>query len=101
MLQEYMDTDETIMKKNSFFKDFLASFACSLYLHPFHNAEARYILNNRIPSFQSYKSSYTMLLQTNIQLFNGITVHLPRSLLLSMTGFNYFSSTNFQSYLAS
>ena len=44
-----VDTDETIFKKNSFAKDFMASFVCSLYLHPFHVAEARYILNNRLP----------------------------------------------------
>ena len=49
--QQMMDTDETIMKKNSFIKDFLASFVTSLYLHPLHVLEARYILNNRIPTF--------------------------------------------------
>lgn len=54
-----MDTDETMLKRNSFVKDFLASLIAALYLHPFHVLEARYILNNRIPSFQSYKSAYS------------------------------------------
>ena len=85
-----MDTEETILRRDSFFKDFLASLGASLYLHPLHAAEARYVLNNRIPAFQSYKSFYSMLLQSGFQLWNGITVHFPRSLILSMTGFNYF-----------
>jgi len=41
-----------------------------------------------------------MLTQSTTQMFNGITVHLPRSLMLSMTGFNYFSSVNLQTFLA-
>lgn len=93
-----MDTDETMLKRNSFVKDFLASLIAALYLHPFHVLEARYILNNRIPSFQSYKSAYSFGLQSGLQVFNGITVHLPRTFLLSLTGFNYFSSANFQTY---
>lgn len=95
----YMDTEETIVKRNSFFKDFIASFVTSLYLHPFHVMEARYILNNRIPSFQSYKSAFTLFTQSGLQMFNGITMHLPRSFMLSFTGFNYFSSANFQTYM--
>ena len=63
-LQQYMDTEETILRRDSFFKDFLASLGASLYLHPLHAVEARYILNNRIPAFQSYKSFYSMLLQS-------------------------------------
>ena len=90
-----MDTDESIVSKNSFAKDFVAAFAASLYLHPLHWAEARYILNNRIPSFQSYKSLYTLGLNSGSQVFNGASVHLPRSFILSFAGFNYFRSANF------
>lgn len=94
-IQKMLDTDDTIVKKNSFVKDFAAAFIASLYLHPLHWAEARYILNNRIPAFQSYKSLYTMGLQSGNQIFNGITVHLPRSFLISLAGFNYFRSANY------
>lgn len=95
-----LDSEQTIVSKNSFFKDFAAAFVASLYLHPLHWAEARYILNNRIPAFQSYKSLYTMGFQSGHQVFNGITVHLPRSLLISLAGFNYFRSANYQTYMA-
>ena len=69
-------------------------------MHPFHVAEARYILNNRLPNFNSYKSSFTFLTNIGMDFVNGITVHLPRTFLLSLTGFNYWSSANFYSYLA-
>lgn len=90
-----MDTEETILKRTSFVKDFIASSLSAVYLHVLHVTEARMILNNRIPSFQSYKSTYSMLTTMGTQWFNGIWVHFPRSFLLSMTGFNYFSSANF------
>lgn len=79
--------------------DFAASLIASIYLHPFHVAEARYILNNRIPAFQSYKSFYTFFLSAGKEFINGVTVHFPRTLLLSFSGFNYWSAANFWTYL--
>ena len=80
--------------------DFTASLLASLMMHPFHVGEARYILNNRLPNFNSYKSSYTFLTNIGMDFLNGITVHLPRSFILSLTGFNYWSAANIYSYLA-
>jgi len=93
--QQFLDRDETILKRTSFVKDFLASLVTSCYLHFLHIMEARFIINNRIPSFQSYKSTYSMLTTLGMQYFNGMSVYFPRTLILSLTGFNYFSSANF------
>ena len=69
-------------------------------LHPLHVGEARYILNNRLPNFNSYKSSFTFVTSIGMDFMNGITLHLPRSFLLSLTGFNYWSAANIYSFLA-
>ena len=59
-----MDTDEVILKRNSFFKDLVAATAASLLLHPLHFAEARLVLNNRLPNFSAYKSLFSMAIST-------------------------------------
>lgn len=41
-----------------------------------------------------------MVITTYTQLGRGISAHVPRSFILSFTGFNYFSSANIFSYLA-
>ena len=100
-----MDTDEVIMKRTSFFKDLIAATSASLLLHPLHFAEARLVLNNRLPNFSAYKSIFSMAASTsNItgsnQVTRGASLHFPRSFILAFSGFNYFSSVNLQSFVA-
>jgi hypothetical protein len=40
-----------------------------------------------------------MFMTSSKEFFKGITGHIPRSFLLSLTGFNYFSSVNIYTYL--
>lgn len=87
------------MKPNSYFVDLAASLLAGLFVHPFHVAEARYILNNRLPNFNAYKSGYTYLMSIGLDFMNGISLTLPRTLLLSLTGFNYWNSANLYNYL--
>lgn len=42
--QYFLDYGDNIFRKNSFFRDFAAATAASLFLHPLHLLEARYIL---------------------------------------------------------
>ena len=100
-----MDTGEVIFTRNSFFKDFIAATAASLLLHPLHFAEARLVLNNRLPNFSAYKSLFSLITSaTNFvgstQAFRGASIHLPRSFILAFSGFNYFSSVSLQQLVA-
>ena len=99
-----MDTDEVIFKRNSFFKDLVAATTASVFLHPLHFAEARLVLNNRLPNFSAYKSIYSMVVSTATatgieQVTRGVSIHLPRSFILAFSGFNYFSSVNLQTFV--
>ena len=93
-LRFQLDTDEVIFKRDSFFKDLIAATGASLILHPVHFAEARLVLNNRLPNFSAYKSLYSMAISSMDQITRGASVHFPRSFILAFSGFNYFSSAN-------
>ncbi|CDW86920.1 UNKNOWN [Stylonychia lemnae] len=94
-----LDFGDDIFRKNSFWRDFLAATTASLLLHPLHLIEARFILQNRLPNFQSYRSTYMFIIRNYTEILKGITAHIPRNFLLAMTGFNYFSSVNIFAYL--
>ena len=92
-----LDTDDAILKRNSFWKDHVAATTASVLLHPLHYAEARLVLNNRLPNFSAYKSAFTLATSsvsaTSIKdIFRGVTIHFPRSVILAFSGFNYSSS---------
>jgi Mitochondrial carrier protein len=107
--QYFLDFGNNIFKRNSFLRDFAAASVAGIFLHPLHFAEARLVLQNRLPNFQSYKSLWTMFMSSYKEMYKGITAHIPRSFLLSLSkritdnidlaGFNYFSSVNIYTYL--
>ena len=84
-MQSYFDFGNNIFKRNSFMRDFLAATVASMFLHPLHLAEARLVLQNRLPNFTSYKSLWTMFLSSFKELGKGITGHIPRSFILSLS----------------
>ena len=59
-MQSYMDFGDDIFRKDSFLRDFAAATIASFCLHPLHLMEARFILQNRLPNFKSYRSSLMM-----------------------------------------
>jgi len=58
------DGESQVYQRSSFFKDYLAATTAAVICHPLHFAESRFVLQNRLPNFQSYKSSWTLLLST-------------------------------------
>jgi len=84
-MQSYFDFGNNIFKRNSFMRDFLAATLASMFLHPLHLAEARLVLQNRLPNFTSYKSLWTMFLSSFKEMGKGITGHIPRSFILSLS----------------
>lgn len=96
--QFYCESEENIFKENSFMRDFACASIASLAMHPFHFAEARYVLQNRLPGFQSYKSAWNFITNGLQDLHRGLFSHIPRSFILALTGFNYMSSVSLQSY---
>eukprot|EP00347_Sterkiella_histriomuscorum_P014589 403360307 len=97
-MQMNFDFGDEIFRKDSFLRDFAAATIASLLLHPIHFLEARYILQNRLPNFKVYSGIHQMIYQNYAEIPKGITAHIPRSFLLSLTGFNYFTSVNIQTY---
>lgn len=57
-----------------------------LISHPLHLAEARYVLQNRLPGFQTYTSLFQMFRQSFISgkrdIFNGMPGHLPLAIMI-------------------
>ena len=60
------------------------------------------ILNNRLPNFGSYKSLYTLVMASRDPAIvrRGASVHVPVNFIMAFTGFNYFSSINYYTYIA-
>jgi hypothetical protein len=50
-VQFYFDFGDNIFRRNSFFRDFAAASIAGVFLHPLHLAEARLVLQNRLPNF--------------------------------------------------
>lgn len=89
-MQYYFDTGNNIFKRNSFWRDFIAASMASVFLHPLHFAEARFILQNRLPNFTSYKSLWTLYFSAHKEVFKGITVHIPRNFLLALSNILFY-----------
>ena len=98
-IEQYFDRDEQILHRESYVRHLSAAVIASYYVHTLHLLEARMVLNNRIPAFQSYKSSFSLLISLNLQVFNGIHLHLPRCFIISLTGFNWQNSQSVASFL--
>jgi hypothetical protein len=90
-----------LTSRSNFFVDLTAATIASLCLHPFHFAESRMILNNRLPNFGAYKSIYTLVMASRDPtiLSRGMSIHIPVNFVMAFTGFNYFSSSNYYTYV--
>lgn len=98
----YMNRDQNVLtSRSNFFVDLSAATLASLCLHPFHFAESRMVLNNRLPNFGAYKSIYTLVMSSRDPaiLSRGMSIHIPVNFILAFTGFNYFSSSNYYTYV--
>jgi len=95
----YFDNETNIYKEISFVRDLSAAILADLLVHPFHLAESRYVLQNRLPGFQTYKSAFTLATISVQDLYRGLFCHLPRNFTLALAGFNYQSNVNVLTYL--
>ena len=57
---EYLDGEDAMNRDRSWSKSVLTGILISLFLHPLHQTEARFVLQNRIPNFNSYKSIFQL-----------------------------------------
>lgn len=60
LLHQYSDDRSELFPKPSFTKSLVAAGAVAFGLHSLHLAEARLVLQNRLPSFQTYPSIMNM-----------------------------------------
>ena len=77
------------IKKVPCAQEFLLSCSVSLFLHPLHLAEARMILQNRLPNFAAYKKAHHIFTQSASELLRGILMHVPRNFFLALCKYNY------------
>ena len=99
----YANFDENILQGGSYFMlEYASALTVSLMLHPFHFAESRFILNNRLPNFGSYKSVYTLIMTNRMTngVYRGWTSYFPINFVLAFSGYNYSNSSNPLSYLS-
>ena len=73
-------------------QEFLLSCTVNLFLHPLHLAEARLILQNRMPNFAVYKKAHHIFTKSGSELFRGILMHIPRNFFLALS--KYFIYLN-------
>ena len=98
----HINQDSNILESSpSFLLELGSAITASMMLHPLHFAESRFILNNRLPNFGAYKSLYTLILTNRnlTEVARGASVHLPVSLIMAFSGFNFSRSVNELSYL--
>jgi hypothetical protein len=92
---------DDIFNRRSFWFEYGVALSCSLFLHPVHFCETRWVLNNRLPKFSSYKSTYSLMLSSRYQMINGIYAHISRSFILALASFNYFKNVNYPNFVLS
>lgn len=63
--------------------------------------EARYVIQNRIPNYLSYRNIISMITQSHNIILKGFTLWIPRSFFLAITNFNYTNSGTLLGYFAS
>jgi hypothetical protein len=66
-------------------RDFAAATFVDLLLHPLHIAEARFILQNNSSNFRVYRGAKDFMGQTYREWYKGISLHIPRNLLMAMS----------------
>ena len=77
----YIEGEDVLQSRTSFLKIFSVNLAACTCLHFLHLAEARFVLQNRLPSFRTYKS-LPMFIRDSFSsargdLFNGFPAYLP------------------------
>lgn len=82
-------------------KEYLACLFAGIIIHPVHVIEARYVIQNRIPNFQSYRNLMSMVVQSQGIMLKGVTMWIPRSVAIALSSINYTNSSNIFAYFAS
>jgi hypothetical protein len=86
-----LDGDDVLSIQPSYAKTFGSTLVAGAALHFLHVAEARYVLQNRLPNFQTYPSFFNFardsLTKTGGELFNGIPGIVPIFGLLALTNY--------------
>ena len=97
LLHQYSDDRSELFPKPSITKSLVAAGAVAFGLHSLHLAEARLVLQNRLPSFQTYPSIMNMAreqINTNPRgLLAGMPAYIATVPLLMLTQFSFASSS--------
>ena len=89
---DYLDGDDVMESSPSYGKTLCAGLFASASLHFLHLAEARYVLQNRLPNFQTYPSIFNMVRDSvtranKREMFQGMPGYIPILSLLTLMNF--------------
>lgn len=103
---EYLDGDDVMDIKPSYGKSLAAGLCACVPLHFLHLAEARFVLQNRLPNFQSYASifnlvrdSFTRSSGIKNEMFQGMPGYIPILSLFTLMNFQFLGPTSLQNLL--
>ena len=85
---DYLDGDDVMNIKTNYLKTFGSSLGVATSLCLLHLAEARYVLQNRLPNFQTYPNFFNLVRDsmsvTKPEFFNGVPGYIPIFAILSL-----------------
>ena len=90
----YLDGPDVMNIQPSYVKTLGTGLLASTILHFLHVTEARFVLQNRLPNFQSYSSIFALvrdsLNKNRGEMFNGMPGYIPILSILTMANFQFF-----------
>jgi hypothetical protein len=98
MANDYMDGPDVMNVKPSYWKTVASMGVAGVVLHVVHLAEARYVLQNRLPNFQTYPSLFSLfrdsLSKTGGEFLNGMPGIIPIFGLIALTNYQFLGATS-------
>lgn len=97
----YLDGDDVLKTKGSYFKSLGSGLFACCTLHFLHLSEARFVLQNRLPNFQTYSSLFKLARESlntayTREMLNGMPGYLPILGLLTLSNFQLLGAYSLQ-----
>ena len=89
-LQWYLRENYPSMAAVSFLRDWMCMSACDIALHLGFVIENRFILQNRLPTFNIYKNALQLYMRSNQEVFRGAASHILKNFLFL---FGFYASS--------
>lgn len=103
MNNDYLDGPDVLNIKASYWKTYGSMLVAGAVMHLVHLAEARYVLQNRLPNFQTYPSFFSLfrdsMTKTGGEFLNGMPGYIPIFGLIALSNYQFLGATSLQTTL--